>query len=147
MTPQDIAIGSLCSWRECRNAGQPGLQSIINVLQNRAKRDGTSIYTEATAKLQVSSLTAAGDPELILWPQETDPQWQMALSLMQQAAGGTLADLTNGSTLYYAPASIPSGASITLPSGTTIPFPKSWAVSVVQYQVTIGGQVFLTENS
>ena len=145
MTIQDQVIGALCAWRECRNAGQPGLQSILNVLENRVKRDGTSIYEEATAKLQFSSLTAAGDPELTLWPTDTDPQWQMALSLAAQLAAGTLPDLTNGSTLYYAPASIPPAGSITLPSGNTIPFPKGWNPDVVTYQATIGNQVFLTE--
>jgi hypothetical protein len=145
MTIQDQVIGALCAWRENRQSGLPGLQSILNVLLNRAKRDKTSIYEEATAKLQFSSLTAKGDPELTLWPIDSDPQWQMALSLAAQAAAGTLADLTNGSTLYYAPASIPPSASITLPSGTTVPFPKGWNADVVTYQATIGGQVFLTE--
>jgi hypothetical protein len=145
MTIQDQVIGALCAWREQRGAGRPGLQSILNVLLNRTARDKTSVYEEATAKLQFSSLTAKGDPELTLWPVDADPQWQQALSLAAQAAAGTLADLTNGSTLYYAPASIPSGASITIPNGTTLPFPKGWNPDVVTYQVTIGGQVFFTE--
>lgn len=145
MTIQDQVIGALCAWRENRQSGQPGLQSILNVLLNRVARDKTSVYEEATAKLQFSSLTAKGDPELTLWPTENDPQWQQALSLAAQAAAGTLADLTNGSTLYYAPASIPSGATIELPSGTTIPFPKGWNPDVVTYRATIGGQVFFSE--
>ena len=145
MTIQDQVIGALCAYRENRQSGQPGLQSILNVLQNRARRDGTNVYEEATARLQFSSLTAKGDPELTLWPVDADPQWQMALSLAAQAAAGTLADLTSGSTLYYAPASIPLGATIELPNGNTISFPKGWNPDVVTYRVTIGGQVFFTE--
>lgn len=147
MTIQDQVVSALTAWRENRQSGQSGLQSILNVLQNRATRDKTSIYEEATAKLQFSSLTAKGDPELTLWPTDSDPQWQMALSLAAQAAAGTLADLTNGSTLYYAPASIPSGGSFRLPNGNIVPFPVGWNPDVVTYQITIGAQLFFTEAS
>jgi len=81
-----------------------------------------------------------------LWPIEADPQWVMALSLASQAAAGTLADLTNGSTLYYAPYSIHTTATFTLPNGTVVPFPEGWNASVVTYEAAIGGQLFFFEK-
>jgi type II secretory pathway pseudopilin PulG len=144
MTIQDQVVSALTAWRENRQSGQSGLQSILNVIQNRAKKTGDDPYTVCTTHEQFSSISMPG-PEDILWPTDSDPQWQTALALAAQAAAGTLADLTGGSTLYYAPASIPSGATITLPSGTTVPFPKGWNPDVVTYQATIGGQLFFTE--
>ena len=102
MTHQDIAIGALTAWRENRGGGTPGMQSVLNVLQNRATHRGTSVYVEAVRKWQFSSMTAPGDPNLILFPLDTDPQWAMALILAGQMSDGTLPDITGGATSYYA---------------------------------------------
>lgn len=144
MTIQDQVVSALTAWRENRQSGQSGLQSILNVIQNRAKKTGDDPYTVCTTHAQFSSISEPG-PEDILWPTDSDPQWQLALALAALAAAGTLGDLTNGSTLYYAPASIPSGGSFKLPNGNIIPFPNGWNPDVVTYQCTIGGQVFMTE--
>ena len=102
MTIQDQVIGALTMWRENRGGGIAGMQSVLNVLMNRAAKRGTSVYAEAVRKLQFSSMTAAGDPNLILFPSDADPQWQEALSLVAQGAAGTLQDITGGATSYYA---------------------------------------------
>lgn len=149
MTPQDQIIGALCAWRENRGGiPQPdAMQSILNVLQNRAAKHGTDIYTEATRKLQFSSLTAPGNPELTLWPSDNDPQWVMALGMAQEIANGTLFDLTRGATDYYAPRGIVTklGKIFTTPDGTAYPFPDGWNESAVTYTRTIGNQLFFTE--
>jgi hypothetical protein len=149
MSVQDVAIGALCAWRENRG-GQPqpdAMQSVLNVLVNRAKQRGTDIYTEATRKLQFSSLTAPGDPQLDLWPNEADPHWQQALLLAQDAETGNLEDITNGSTIYYAPAAMAANAVVpyTLPNGTQTVFPKDWNQSAVSYQCEIANQLFFRE--
>jgi hypothetical protein len=144
MTIQDQVVSALTAWREQRGFGAPGLTSILNVIQNRAKKTGDDPYTVCTTHAQFSSISEPG-PEDILWPTGSDPQWQTALALAAQAAAGTLVDLTNSSTLYYAPASIPSGGSFRLPNGNIVPFPNGWNPDVVTYQVTIGGQIFMTE--
>jgi hypothetical protein len=145
MTAQDQIIGALCAYRENRGGLVPGMQSVLNVLQNRAAARNTDVYTEAVRHLQFSSMTATGDPELTLWPSNVDPQWVQALSLTQQAAAGTLADITNGSTLYYAPKGIQTTATFTLPDGTVVPFPQGWNAAAVTYQATIANQIFMTE--
>ena len=107
MTVEDQAFLAITSWKENREAGVPGLQSIINVIMNRAKMRNTSPFTECVRPLQFSSLTAHGDPELTVWPTEGHAAdweaWQQALALAAQAASGVLGDITDGADLYYAP--------------------------------------------
>lgn len=128
MTIEDQVIGALCAWRENRGGGVPGMQSVFNVLMNRAAKRITSIYEEATRHLQFSSMTYLG-PEAILFPSAIDPQWAEALTLAQQAASGQLDDITGGATSYYAPAGMPDGKA------------PSWADTMTQ-TVTIAGQIF-----
>jgi len=126
VTAQDQVIGALTAWRENRGGGIPGMQSVLDVLLNRAAKRGTSVYAEAVRKWQFSSMTAAGDPNLILFPPDTDQQWQEALALALQAASGALEDITGGATSYYA---------LTMP---TAPY---WAASMTK-TCEIAGQVF-----
>lgn len=102
MTESDVVIGALCAWRENRSGGAEGMQSVINVLVNRAKARNTSIYTEAVRRLQFSSMTESGNPELVTFPAYSDDQWQTALAIMDKVADGTLTDITGGATSYYA---------------------------------------------
>lgn len=127
MTIQDQIIGALCAWREARGGGSAGLTSVLNVLMNRAAQRHTDVYTEATRRLQFSSMTATGDPNLILYPADADPQWAEALTLAQQAANGTLEDITQGSTSYYA---------------LSMSTPPYWAASMSPTLI-IAGQQFL----
>lgn len=129
MTIQDQVIGALTAWRECRGGGVQGMQSVLNVLINRAAHRKTSIYEEAVRKWQFSSMTAPGDANLVLFPTAIDPQWAEALTLMDQASHGLLDDITGGATYYYSPAGMPGGVA-----------PK-WAATMTQ-TVTIAGQIF-----
>lgn len=145
MRPQDLVFSAVTAWKEDRQGLIPGMTAVINVLVNRSLRDGTSIYAEATKRLQFSSLTASGDPELTLWPADSDPQWAEALTLAEQASNGVLADITNGAIDYYAPQAIKTTATFTLPNGTIIPFPKGWNPAAVLYTVSVGSQVYFKE--
>ena len=129
------------------------MQSVLNVLQNRAARRGTSVYAEATRWEQFSSINAPANPEQSTWPTPLNPvdwaAWQTALSLAARAAASTLDDITNGATLYYAIA-LPAaehrqGKTFTLPGGQVVPFPDGWNETVVAYAATVQGQVFFTQ--
>jgi hypothetical protein len=150
MTPQDQIIGALCAFREARGGAQPGMTSVLNVLANRAAKKGTDVYTEATARLQFSSMTVLGDPETIVFGRQANvadwQAWVTVLGLAQTMAEGNLADITNGSTLYFAPEGYKSKATFTLPDNTVIPFPDGWNASAVTYEVTIANQVFFSEQ-
>ena len=111
---------------------------------NRSAKTGHDPYTVCTTHEQFSSISMPG-PEADLWPSETDSQWVMALNLANQAAAGTLADITNGSTDYYAPKGIVTTATFTLPDGTVVPFPKGWNPNAVTFQASIASQLFFSE--
>jgi N-acetylmuramoyl-L-alanine amidase len=125
MTIADQFLIALTAWRENRGGGLQGMQSVANVIVNRAKARNQTPYQVCTARLQFSSITAAGDPNLILYPQQTDSEWTTAQLLAGQAASGTLEDITEGATSYYA---------------LSIPAPY-WAASMKK-TVEIAGQVF-----
>jgi hypothetical protein len=148
MTIQDQVVGAICVWRENREGGVSGMQSVFNVLMNRAAKRTTDVYTEAVRKLQFSSMTAPGDPELVLYPTNMDSQWAEALTLAYQASTGNLEDLTGGATLYYAPQGLTESeidGTYTLPDGTIIPWVKGWNQAAVTYTCTIAKQVFFRE--
>ena len=126
MTMQDQVIGALTMWRENRGGGQEGMTSVLNVLMNRAKARGTSVYTEAVRAKQFSSMTEPGDVNLVLFPQAGDQEWQEALALAAQASAGTLEDITGGSLSYYA---------------ESMKEPPYWA-KTMEKTVIIGGQIF-----
>jgi len=126
VTHVDQVVLALCAWKEARNGGQAGMQSVMNVILNRAKRQQKSVYAIVFAPLQFSSMTYQHDPQLLLQAEETDTSWLMAQALAGQAATNSLADITQGALFYYA---------------LTIPEP-SWAKSMLQ-TVVIDNQRFL----
>ena len=128
MTIQDEILIAITVYRENRGGGYQGMQSVANVIQNRATLHGASPYTVCTIHAQFSSSSMPG-PESYLWPKETDPQWQTALSIAADAASGTLADITGGAVSYYAPAGMTGGKA---------PY---WAASM-QKTVEIANQIF-----
>ena len=142
MTLADEVVLALTCWRENRGGGYAGMQSVANVVLNRAAHRGTSPYVECTRAWQFTSITGKGDSQLTVWPPVTDPQWKMALSIASDAAEGSLPDITNGSTLYYNPSSIATDKTIELPTGETIPFPKTWDPHAVEYVKEIQGHRF-----
>ncbi|HEV2133783.1 MAG TPA: cell wall hydrolase [Terracidiphilus sp.] len=142
MRVEDQTVLALCMWRENRGHGVEGMQSVANVIVNRAARWKSTVYWECVRPLQFSSMTAKNDPELSLWPRETDAEWAQALELAAQAAAGTLEDITDGALYYYAPRSIKTTKAIEWLDGTTVPFPESWDAQVVKPLCAIGGQLF-----
>jgi len=143
---QDEAVLALTVWRENRGGGLAGMQSVANVILNRAARHGLTPYEVCVAAQQFSSMTAKGDPELNLWPNDGDVQWLAALDLAAQSATGSLTDITHGATLYYAPAGQVWKKRFVLPSGASVVFPDSWNQSAVEYVGTIAGQLFFVER-
>lgn len=140
---------ALTAWRENRGGGQPGMQSVINVICNRARSRGTSPYAETIRRLQFSSITAPGSPELGLYPQPNDVQWQQAIVLAASAAGGALQDITGGAVDYYAPHGLTPAqtldAKIALPDGRSFAWPAAWVQSRYQFTAEIAGQLFFRE--
>lgn len=125
-TVMDQFVMALTAWRENRGGGQIGMQSVINVVMNRAKARLTSPYAECIRPWQFSSVTAKGDPQLAVWPAISDSAWQMADELVAKAISGNLPDITDGATSYYA---------------LSMTDPPSWAGAMTP-TVEIAGQKF-----
>jgi spore germination cell wall hydrolase CwlJ-like protein len=125
MTIQDQVVSALTMWRENRGGGAVGMQSVGNVIMNRAALTGHDPYTVCTTHEQFSAISMPG-PEDIIWASDLDTQWQEALSLAQQMDAGTLVDITGGATNYYA---------------TSMTTPPYWAASM-QRTVVIANQIF-----
>lgn len=142
MSVADQFLLALTAWRENRGGGVAGMQSVINVICNRALKRGTTPYAECVRRLQFSSITATGDPELTLWPALDDKQFAIAQQLVAAAAAGTLEDITGGAVDYYAPHAIESDKTITLPDGQTFPFPAHWNLSAVTFTREVANQLF-----
>lgn len=125
----EICISALCAWRENRSGGEAGMQSVLNVLKNRANMRGTTMAIEATKPWQFSSMTATGDPQLRVFPTPPDSDYILAEKMAQQAIAGSLPDLTGGATFYYALGS-----------------PKPAWASQMTATVEISGQLFFKSN-
>jgi len=145
MRIQDQFLLALTVWRENRGGGLSGMQSVANAIINRVAKHGTSAYLECVRPLQFSSITAKGDPELTLWPNDSDAQWQAALSIAAQACAGALEDITHGATLYYAPKDQAWKKRFRLPSGESVVFPDSWNAAAVTFVGEVAGQLFFRE--
>jgi N-acetylmuramoyl-L-alanine amidase len=122
----DQVLLALTAWRENRGGGLKGMQSVINVICNRAKKRNTSPYEECVRPWQFSSITAKGDPELTLWPAPSDEQFSTAQTLATLAGRNELVDITGGATFYYA---------------LSMKTPPSWAASMTK-TVEIQNQAF-----
>lgn len=133
MTIRDTSTMALVAWRENRGGGTTGMQSVMNVIMNRATLHHSSPYDECVRKWQFSSLTAKGDPQLEKGPNFLETSewelWLAALGMAQDASMGLLADVTEGATSYYA---------------LSMPEPPRWAKEMVK-TVEIEGQVFYRE--
>ena len=149
MTDKEIDLLATCAWRENRHGDISGMSSIINVVQNRAVKHGKSIEQIILAPWQFTSMSVPSDPEYSLDPAKSTgldlAMWNAAQDLARRAAAGVLVDLTNGSTLYYAPKGIKTTSTFMLPNGENVPFPQKWNPKAVRYACTICGQHFFVE--
>jgi N-acetylmuramoyl-L-alanine amidase len=124
-----LAIIALCAWRENRGGGRQGMQSVLNVIRNLALRDHSSLYEQVIHPYRFSSMTAPGDPQLLVYPKPNDASFALAYALAEDAIQGNLTDITGGATHYFA-ASIP---------------PPSWASTMIR-TAEIAGQIFFKEQ-
>jgi spore germination cell wall hydrolase CwlJ-like protein len=97
------AITALCAWREARGEGHTGLLAVICVMHNRAKAANKTLLEIVTAHNQFSSMTFAGDSQLVAWPKPSDAVLADILDIVDGVVTGKLDDITNGAQFYYNP--------------------------------------------
>ena len=102
-----IAVAALCAWREARGEGPEGMRAVLHAMRNRVLSQKFGDWADVVCKKwQFSSMTAPGDPELILWPRTGDKQFEDAYALALTVFCGTDPDNTHAATHYFAPASV-----------------------------------------
>ena len=105
----DHEIIARTAYGECRGGGSDGMQSVINVIMNRAKNPswwGTDPRSVCLKPYQFSCwIPGTLDYQATLNDPDDFPSMANALNLAQQAINGTLTDMTNGA-CYYIAASI-----------------------------------------
>lgn len=109
---QDQWLIAASAWGECRGHGQICMTATIAVMQNRAKRYGTTIAVESMKRAQLSCWNA-GDPNRVAmygigrWLNPKSPDgiaWIMARGLAIEASHGHLRDVTRGALWYHSKA-------------------------------------------
>lgn len=130
MNAADQFMTALCLWREARGEKIDGITAVACVLRNRVNKHNSSYYAEVIKKWQFSSITAPGDPQLVIYPQSSDSDMMLCMNLAVMVAEGNIVDPTGGATLYY---------------DDSIKFPSSWDKSKVEPTVKIGRLNFFKE--
>ena len=130
--PEDPTSVLACTlWMECRSGGQKGMQSVANVVCNRASKPGwwgTDIRSVCLAPEQFSSWNEGSTQVPLVQEAMTngDPDWPVAFGIAVDAVMGNLPDITDGSTMYY---------------DTSIA-PPYWTKPPAVFTVEISGQKF-----
>jgi spore germination cell wall hydrolase CwlJ-like protein len=80
----ETAMVALTLWREGRGEGELAMRAIACSIRNRVNRPswwGNDYGTVVTKRLQYSSMTAPGDPQLVRYPDAMDSEFAVALEL------------------------------------------------------------------
>ena len=107
---------ALLIWREARGESVEAKLAVAYSVLNRVARPswwGDNLDTVIGKRWQYSSLTATGDPQLILFPRCSDPSWQESLAVARAARGGSEPNPVPGADSYY-------DDSITAPAWATV---------------------------
>ena len=129
-TDEDILARTICG--EARGEGEQGMQAVANVIMNRTDKPGwwgTTIKDVCLKPYQFSCWNV-DDPNrpIILNLDENYSIYNDAMAIAQNASNGSLPDITDGATNYYAKG---------------IPEPK-WAAGKTPCAV-IGNQLFFND--
>lgn len=99
----DVAFLALCLWREARGETHECKVALAWSIMNRvaAKQWGNTIMSVIFQRLQYSSLTYKGDPQLVLWPQDSDASWQTCLKVADETLEGLNINPIDGADSYH----------------------------------------------
>jgi N-acetylmuramoyl-L-alanine amidase len=106
----DLWLAAITIWREARGQSMAVKTAIWHVIQNRTRdekrRWPRTISGVVLQHAQFSSMTVAGDPNLVAWPVQPIPgqagsnDWQAWLDCQTVVESPLPADPTNGANMY-----------------------------------------------
>ncbi len=96
------SVVALACWREMRGEGINAMLAVAFVLRNRANAGWHqhSIYNNAIALNQISSMSVLGDKNTIKYPDPRDPDFQMLLHKIDAIYEDAQDQITNGAKYY-----------------------------------------------
>ena len=100
----DVHDLALLVWREARGASHDAQLAVAHSVRNRVEKPSWWGHTQEEViwkKWQYSSLTAPGDPQLLLQPKLSDPSWLRCLGVAYDVLHGDAANPTPGADSYY----------------------------------------------
>ena len=100
----DVVLVALVIWREARGESSQGKLGVAAVIRNRAAMPGwwgNDVMSVCVKPWQFTSMTGAGDANLIKWPKASDTSWQQSLAAAEMMLTDGAADPTSGATHYH----------------------------------------------
>lgn len=100
---EQVFLG-LVVWRESRGESDECRAAVAYSVLNRVARPawwGKSVMSVIAKKWQYSSMTAFGDPQLVIWPTDTDPSWWECLEIAGAAMRGEIPNPVPGADSYF----------------------------------------------
>jgi len=94
----------LDTWREARGEPDIAISAVAFSILNRVERPswwGRTLMGVIRKKWQYSSMTAPGDPQLILYPTESDKSWQNVMVICRKVICGMLVNPVKGADSYF----------------------------------------------
>jgi len=106
---KEFAVVIACLILEATGEGKTGMQAVMNVIQNRAGKS-KNIHDLAKQVLKPYQFSAFNDVTVhnkkelhdLLIRSSGDPNWELAIDIVHAATRGSLIDITDGATHYYA---------------------------------------------
>ena len=105
--PWERQIVAACLILEASDQGEEGMIAVANVMNNRAGGNAKRIYKEVRKPYAFSSLNAASTGKTgnrgyagHVTRASRDPNWRVALRIVDRLYAGRLTDLTKGATHY-----------------------------------------------
>lgn len=138
---QDVMARTI--WGEARNSGYSGMQSVANVIMNRARANkrmwgGSSVSAVCKYPAQFSCWNV-GDPNRakLIAVTKDDKNFKTALEIAAKALSGNLPDITRGATFYLTVAAYKGHQKVGYKSGS------SWSYGT-QPMASVGGHYFFS---
>lgn len=93
---------ALCIWRESEGEPLVGKIGVGSVIRNRvhASHVADNWAGIVDARMQFSSMTVVGNPRLVAWPVDKEPEWDDCMTVAGGIYDGTILDNTGGATMY-----------------------------------------------
>ena len=99
----DVFYLALVCWREDRGGSTECLNEVAHSVLNRVRHRGWwghDVASVVTQRYQYSSMTAAGDPQLTVWP-TCDEHWATCLEVAAGALDGKTVPKFTGADSYH----------------------------------------------